>query len=158
MESAISNSTVYYHGTNERFDNFDLNATRVNRGLNVSGVYFTPFEREARTYGNRIIRANLKVSNPFYSGGRKNKISKNMLSTAREILKKHTHHNERWIENALLPELEEKGNIKVFDGLSGDLKRELLLAGGYDAYIDGHQLSNAHVVVLEPNKRNIILL
>lgn len=154
MESAVSATRVYYHGTNENFENFDIEAKRINRGTNVTGVYFTPFEREALTFGSRIIRANLKVVNPFYTG-KKNKVTKKMLEVAGEMLRKHTNHAERWIETALLPDFEEKGTLNIFSGMSGDVKRAILIAGGYDAYIDGAHLPNAHVVILEPSKRNI---
>lgn len=148
LENYINPQKTYYHGTNNKFNDFDLDATKENRGTNVTGVYFTPRESEARNFGNRVIAANLVVKEPFFNN-KKNSISTPMLDEYREMLLRFTSMREHWIDSVKLPEFEEKGifSHSMFD-LNGDIKREILIAGGYDSYIDGD-----HVVVLHPKQQ-----
>lgn len=139
-----------YHGTNNKFDWWDLKAERVNRGTNVTGIYFTPRRYEAEGFGSRIIEAEVTYRKPFYgSSGKRNNITPPMVKKAREQLLKFTRYKEDWLDSAILPDLVEREFAAIRD-VSGDIKREILLAGGYDAYIDGD-----HVVILEPNNQNI---
>lgn len=140
----------YYHGTNADFKSFSLEANRVNRGTNVSGIYFTKRESEALSYGPRIIKADLNVNNPFH-GQKKNKITQKMEDKTLELLKKHTHYKEDWILTAILPDFVKDGNFRSLRDISGDIKREIILAGGYDSYIDGD-----HVVVLDPKDITVL--
>lgn len=137
-----------YHGTNNQFDFWDLKAERVNRGTNVTGVYFTPRKEEALEYGGRIITAEVTYRKPFHFN-RKNDITPAMVKKARELLLRFTSYRERWLDEAILPDLVDRGLDAIKD-VNGDIKREILVAGGYDAYIDG-----AHVVILSPTKQNI---
>lgn len=144
-----STTSLMYHGTNNQFDFWDLGASRVNRGNNVTGIYFTPRKEEALEYGSRIITAEVSFKKPFYGHGRANVFTPKMVEKARELLLKHTNYRERWLDSAILPSLVEKG-LDVIKDVNGDIKREILLAGGYDAYIDG-----GHVVILSPSRQNI---
>lgn len=152
-ESAVSPEKIYYHGTNKQFTNFDLDAAKENRATNVTGIYFTPREQEAREFGQRVIAATLSVNRPF-DINKQNKITQLMLDKYKELLLRYTNMKEQWIDSVKVPEFEEKGSFtnSMFD-LSGDIKREILLAGGYDSYIDG-----VHVVVLNPSSENINLI
>ena len=147
-----STRSVMYHGTNNQFNFWDLSADRVNRGSNVTGIYFTPRREEALEYGSRIITAEVTYNKPFYAYGRKNEITPSMVRKAKELLLRYTTYKEQWLDNAILPSLVEKGLDAIKD-VNGDIKREILIAGGYDAYIDG-----AHVVILNPSRQNIMVV
>ena len=145
----IKTSGIFYHGSENRFDHFDVSANKVNRATNVSGIYFTPREHEAHEYGEHIIKARITSENPFYFN-KKNEITPEMQSKAKELLLKYTNYKEQWLENAIIPDFVEKGNFRSMSDVSGEIKREILLTGGYDSYVDGD-----HVVILEPSKKNI---
>lgn len=63
------NPLVVYHGSNAEFDTFDIEKIGSNSG-NFGhlgfGFYFSTDIREAEGYGNNIIKAYLKICNPFY--------------------------------------------------------------------------------------------
>lgn len=149
VEMEVRNTTPYYHGTDSTFNKFDVNATRVNRGSNITGVYFTPRIGEAKTFGNRIIEVRLNVRNPFYNGKR-NTFTPMMIEVAKKQIKKYSRHPQDWVDNVIVPDLVSDGNFRQLRDLNGDAKREILLSGGYDSYIDGD-----HVVVLTPSDSNI---
>lgn len=54
-----------YHGTNEKFDNFDLSKVGSNFNFDATGIFFTSDPAIAKTYGNNIISAIVTISNPF---------------------------------------------------------------------------------------------
>lgn len=149
LEEDIKTTGIFYHGTNNQFDDFDVSSKSVNRATNVAGVYFTPRKHEAEEYGDRIITARIKTTNPFYFN-KKNQISDAMKEKAKELLLKYTNYKEQWLDNAIIPDFAEKGNFTSMSDISGEIKREILLAGGYDSYIDGD-----HVVILEPSPNNV---
>lgn len=148
VELMEASGSVYYHGTNASFDWWVLKADKVNRSQNVEGIYFTPSEGEAKSYGSRVVAARLTYRKPFYSN-RRNIITQPMAKVYAEFLSSHTHHPQYWIDEVLVPNFIEKGRVSFMD-IRGGVKRDILLAGGYDAYIDGE-----HVVILEPSRRNI---
>lgn len=153
IQRPVSPDTVYYHGTNANFNGFSLDVERQQSNLTVLGVYFTPYEQEARQFGRNVISANLFVQNPFYNLGR-NRITNQMTDKYKEILLRFTNQKEYWIDTVLIPEFIEKQTFThSMQDLNGAWKREILLSGGYDAYIDG-----THVVILEPSQRNIKIL
>jgi hypothetical protein len=148
FESSITG--IFYHGTNKKFNEFDVASERVNRGNNVTGIYFTPREEEALEYGSRIIKAHLTVKKPFYHN-RKNVFTSKMLEVAKDQLMRFTNYGtkESWVDSVIIPDLQEKGNFMSLN-VNGDIKREILLAGGYDSFVDG-----AHVVILTPTRMNV---
>lgn len=145
-------SGIFYHGTDSNFNNFDVNANKVNRATNVSGIYFTPSASEADEYGKRVIQAEISPRRPFYFG-RKNVITDAMAHRAKELLMRYTAYKEQWLENAIIPSFVEKGNFGEMSDISGDIKREILLAGNYDCYVDGR-----HVVILDPSPSNVKII
>lgn len=61
---------IVYHGTNNKFDKFQLDrigSNSGNFGHFGQGIYFSYEYNEAKTYGKNIIRAYLKIKNPFTS-------------------------------------------------------------------------------------------
>lgn len=149
---SVRTSGVFYHGTNNRFDAFDVNAPSINRATNVAGVYFTPSASEADEYGRRIIKAEINPKKPFYSMS-KNVITPEMAKVAKDLLFRHTTYKEQWLETAIIPDFIEKGNFGSLSDIDGMIKREILLAGGYDAYVDGR-----HVAILDPKRTQIKVL
>lgn len=144
---------IYYHGTEKDFDTWDIDAEKVNRGFNVAGIYFTPRYSEAREYGDKIIKVSLNLNKPFYFN-KKNVISEEMANSVKELLLKYTSYREHWLETSIIPKFIEKGNFdNVLDEINGNIKRKILLSGGYDCFVDG-----LHVCVLNPSKDNILIL
>lgn len=142
----------FYHGTNRKFSEFDITADSVNRATNVTGVYLTPSISEASEYGERILKVRVNPRKPFYSMS-ENEITDAMAQKAKELLLRFTTYKEEWLDMAIIPSFVERGNFGGMSDISGDIKREILLAGGYDAYVDGR-----HVVILEPNPNTIKIL
>jgi hypothetical protein len=59
---------ILYHGTNENFNSFDIDKIGYgsgNYGHYGYGFYFSDDIREAQHYGSNVIKAYLKISNPF---------------------------------------------------------------------------------------------
>jgi len=152
ITEGVQTSGIFYHGTNAKFDTFDVAAEKVNRATNVSGAYFTPSAVEADEYGSRVLKVEVTTKRPFYAM-QKNEVTEEMAAKAKELLSKYTSYKEHWLETAIIPAFIEKGNFNGLSDVSGDIKREILLAGGYDAYVDGR-----HVVVLEPTSENVEIL
>lgn len=145
----LESNTIYYHGTNSNFDDFNIEADKVNRGTNVSGVYFTPRKYEAESFGERVIAAKLFINKPFYNN-KFNKISNKMAEVTKQELLKYTRYKSDWIDDVILPNFIKDGSLKEIMNLNGDIKRKVLIAGGYDSYIDGD-----HIVILSPSKNSI---
>ena len=59
------NLSVTYHGTNAEFYTFDRN--RIGKGTDQfgAGYYFAESEEAAKSYGNRIIKTYLNITNPI---------------------------------------------------------------------------------------------
>lgn len=55
---------LYYHGTNKRFTEFDVNAPSSHGDVR-GAIYFHPDEGWASQYGKRVIPAYLKIEKPF---------------------------------------------------------------------------------------------
>lgn len=144
-------SKIYYHGTNREFGKFEIGSQKANRATNVTGIYFTPRREEAEEYGDRIIAARLHYDRMFY-GQEQNHIPQQMQDKAFELLLKYTTYREAWLKEAIIPGFVEAGRFTggLVD-ISGDLKREILLAGKYDAYKDGD-----HIVMLNTDNIEII--
>jgi hypothetical protein len=59
---------ILYHGTNENFNDFDIDKIGYgsgNYGHYGYGFYFSDDIREAKHYGSNIIKAYLRIENPF---------------------------------------------------------------------------------------------
>lgn len=69
-KSKVSNDgkpVVVYHGTNHKFDKFDMAwQGMTDDGFYGRGFYFTSDKEEAKEYGNIVMETYLKVMNPFY--------------------------------------------------------------------------------------------
>ena len=56
-----------YHGTYGNFTKFDASYMgRTDEGFYGRGFYFTNDITDARDYGDRVIKCNLDIENPFY--------------------------------------------------------------------------------------------
>lgn len=134
-------NNVYYHGTNREFGKFEVGADKANRATNITGVYFTPHQWEAEEYGQRVIQARLHYKKLF-DVQKWNDFNLAMKNKALELLAKHTTYREEWLKKAIIPDMVDKGRFTggLMD-VSGDIKREILLAGGYDAIKDGDHIA-----------------
>ena len=123
----------WFHATDAEFDEFKIDAPKKNRVTNYDGIYLSQSKQRAGEHGSKIGSYFVKAD----------KIAKDgeivpdeaMLAKYKELLLKETTYKEGWIDNAIIPEFLEKGRMK--QDLSGSLKREVMLAGGYDAVMDG---------------------
>jgi hypothetical protein len=136
-------STIWYHGSDSDFVEFDVDITPVNRTGNPPGVYLTPYNEEAEGYGEHVYAVYTSAKHPF-DGQRKNHITPKMISVYRELLLKHTSYQENWLDTAILPDFKETGRFKSVPGF---ILRDVMIAGGYDSYKDG-----AHLCVFDPSK------
>ena len=126
----------WFHATDAKFDEFKIDAPKKNRGTNYDGIYFSQSKDRAGEHGSTVGSYFVKAD----------KIAKDgeivpdeaMLAKYKELLLKETTYKEGWIDNAIIPEFLEKGRMK--QDLSGSLKREVMLAGGYDAVMDGSDM------------------
>lgn len=53
---------VFFHGTDATFDAFDRTKGRSN--MDIQGMFFSPYEKEARDYGENVGQYYLSISNP----------------------------------------------------------------------------------------------
>lgn len=135
--------TIWYHGSDTRFTEFDVEATPVNRGGNPPGVYLTPYEYEAEGYGEHVYKVYTSAKKP-YDGQGTNHITDKMVKVYRELLLKHTAYRENWLDEAILPDFKKTGRFKSVPGF---ILRDVMIAGGYDSWKDG-----AHLCVFNPSK------
>ena len=131
-------ANVKWHASPNTFDEFDLNAARLNRSTNVEGVYFSPTETteygEAKPYFIRV--SNTAVGDV--------KPSQAMLDEyEKQLIENGVYRNEDWVREAVVPEYAQTWRMK--SDISGTIKRKVLEAGGYDSYQDG-----GDVVVFDP--------
>jgi len=56
------NLLVVYHGTTERFNTFDMSKGRAN--MDIQGAFFSPWELDAKGYGDRVRAFYLNITNP----------------------------------------------------------------------------------------------
>ena len=61
------NPITFYHGTNRNFPTEEFRATVGSFG---KGIYFANNERDAKSFGNRMITVHLRMSNPYFTDGR----------------------------------------------------------------------------------------
>ena len=131
---------TWYHGTKRKFSRFDPAAERANRGTNVEGSYFTNDRSEAETYGETggyFIRP-------------KNIASSESVMPTPEMVEEYTQalyrewNNDDWSREVLAPDYAETGKMKA--NMTGESKRKVLAAGGYDAVMDGE-----HIVIFNPS-------
>jgi hypothetical protein len=56
---------IYYHGSNNKFDEFGLNNNKAHREFDIPVWYFTKDLNYAKTYGKYIYSAKLNIRNTF---------------------------------------------------------------------------------------------
>lgn len=59
---------IVYHGTNNLFDEFDVNHQTVNGKMYGAGIYFTSDIKQAEKYTTKgiILQGFINIENPFY--------------------------------------------------------------------------------------------
>ena len=142
--SLSASAQVYYHGSDTLKDptSYDFSKPNANRGTNVAGMYLTPREYEAASFGKHVHRFTINVSKPFLN--RKSSIDAAMQREFVKVLLKETHYKQDWILEHLLPEFIETSRLPDISGLG---KQQIILAGGYDSFLDG-----GHIAVFNPKK------
>ena len=91
---------IVYHGTNADFDVFDRTKTRAN--MDIQGNFFSPWEIDAKGYGENVRAFYLNIKNPADS------------TTAYKVLNKYQGQNNAGIKAR--EELEKMG----YDGVNND--------------------------------------
>lgn len=134
-------SKVWYHGSKNKFTAFELSSEKANRGTNIAGIYLTPYEWEAKKFGDIVYAVYTRTKRP-YVWGKKNRITTEMLDTYGKLLIQHTNYKQDWFDSAIAPEFKKTG---VFKDIDGGLKQQVLVAGGYDSWQDGR-----HLCVFDP--------
>lgn len=153
FESTESTSDQWYHGSDMDFDQFNLGAEKKNRGTNVAGIYLTQNKETAIEYAGDgwLYEIKHNVKNPFIEN--KSVVSQAMYEKYVEQLVAHTNYKEEWARTVLVPEWKEMGRMK--SDLSGDIKREVYLAGGYDG-MQFNDMGETVLVVFQPKNVKII--
>ena len=123
------------HKTNNQFNEFDLKAKKVNRGLNPAGHYFTTTENDYK--GSRTINAFLKLENPW--NGVATKADKQAF---KQWFRDKYSSQYEGASDTHIAYLDGKMNQFVKDGIfptliDGDAQTEFLKSRGYDGWKDG---------------------
>lgn len=150
----LESPKTWYHGSPQKFDTFDVAAPTVNRATRVSGIYLTSDIKEARHYAGEdgfiyTVRANVSNSAEEHLSN----VSDDMVAEYVRLLVDKGVYNQRWAETAIGPEFKERGVMK--GDVSGDLKRQVLMSGGYDSYYF-NDMGDWVLVVFDP--RDITIL
>lgn len=128
-------SKIWYHGSDANITNFNVDAKSVQRCNNPSGVYLTPYDWEALEYGKNVYALYTRAKHPYVDA--KSIVTHNMAALYAKLLKAHTSYNDDWIDSEIVPAFVKSG---VFKDVSGDIKRDVMEAGGYDSWKDGRHL------------------
>jgi hypothetical protein len=123
------------HKTDNQFNEFDLKAKKVNRGLNPAGHYFATTENDYK--GSRTINAFLKLENPW--NGVATKADKQAF---KQWFKDKFASQYEGASNTKVAYLDGKMNQFARDGsfptlMDGDDATEFLKFRGYDGLKDG---------------------
>lgn len=63
--SKIGSSDVYYHGSNNKFDEFSLNNNKTYKEFDLPTWHFTKDVNYAKTYGKYLYTVNLNIKKTF---------------------------------------------------------------------------------------------
>jgi hypothetical protein len=148
------NSIIAYHGTNKDFDNFNLefSGTSNDPGDYGKGIYFDTDKEWARSYGKRLITAELLINNPYY-------INFNFYSQYKKENTNKVNNPEllKFIESLGLENL--KGKYDTFLSLTRSVGAskitKLAQNKGYDSIIIDYGKSK-EIVVFDVNNIKII--
>jgi len=143
--SEIKMSSVYYHGSPDKFETFDTEVESRNRTGNPTGVYLTPDKHEAAEgyadKGGYVYTVTTSAKNPFIYY--KSKVSDEMAKLFGVLLKKHTTYNSDWVDKSIVPSFVKDSK---FPDIPGWIKTKVMQAGGYDYWKDGR-----HICVFDAN-------
>lgn len=139
LNEQFDHNTLYYHGSHSKIEKFQK-MPPINLRGNVDGFYFTNNLNVAKAYGKEVTSVKLKVKNPFING--KSEVSEEMINQYKKEL-----HNENpylpldgdWIES----KCQYFKNYKQmsYTGLDGYAQQVIFKVGGYDSFIDGHEIA-----------------
>lgn len=156
--SMCSLSSMYWlHGSPKELNRFDVNAVAINRTGNVSGIYLTQAEpvavQHATGYGKHSgFIHTVQVSGLKTFVDKRTKVTEAMAAEYRRLLLKHYHYTEDWLDAAIIPDFLETGKFK---DVSGDIKREVYEAGGFNSFLFQDMFAPS-LVVFDPAKAQII--
>lgn len=134
-------SGPWFHGTTTSYDEYDTEAVKLNRGTNLSGLYLTLNQNEAKSFGPNVYQYEVNVENTYDPST--SAINQRMIDAYGEIATKY-YSNQEWITSAIVPEFVETRKMK--GDIKGSDKTHVFQAGGYDSYKDGD-----HLVVFHPS-------
>jgi len=126
-------TTVWYHATNNVFSQFDITAKKNNRSNNVAGFYLNKNKNQIEDYGSIVMPLYIRMGKVWNRLGGNN-ISGEMLRVYRAELIDNGYQDNDWT-TGMVDHFEETQIMKV--SLTGESKRNVLIAGGYDTYLDG---------------------
>jgi len=118
------NKIIAYHGTNNEFVKFDMiHRGQTDDGFYGSGFYFTPDREYAGEYGNKILKCELTVNNPFY------------LRT--------------WGTMGGFEELDLRDDLATLNGIPSFFKTNRKLPGGYEIRVrpDAYHSGDVHTAI-----------
>lgn len=149
-----SKNDVWYHGSPRMFTKFDLNAVKLNRGSNPSGIYLTKNLELAKRYAGVsgfVYKVQPTIKNTFVD--KKTKITERLADSYKTALMKFTTYQSDWIDVALIPSMYEKNQIK--SDIDGDVKTTTYVGAGYDSYIF-MDMFDYSLVVFDPKNVKIV--
>jgi hypothetical protein len=158
------NSHTWYHRSKSKYDHYDMSAAKNQRGQNIAGMYLTTDPNlEAERYGNYLYVYKVNVNKTFYYGAYNgdNEVNDGMVAKFREIMVDYyaqTVYDPKNIDKEEIPDFIKKASTRGRfpsmhnDNEEGEILRDILLAGGYDSYMDGPDL-----VILEPEKNSKLI-
>lgn len=92
--SKIGSGDVYYHGSNNKFDEFSLNNNKTYKEFDLPTWHFTKDVNYAKTYGKYLYTVNLNIKKTF------NTEDKNHYNLYLKYLKEQGYNKDK-IENIL---------------------------------------------------------
>jgi hypothetical protein len=162
--SADINTGNWYHRSKNKYDKYDMVAKKAQRGQNIAGMYLTRNPNlEAERYGNYLYTYKVDVNKTFYYGAQngENEVNSGMVDKFKEFMLDYyakTVYDPADIDTEEIPVFikmaSTRGRFPSMhnDAQEGEMLREILLAGGYDSYMDGSDL-----VLLEPEKTSKLI-
>lgn len=153
---SLAKSNIWYHGSKHKFDRYDLNAPKLNRGSNPHGIYLTQDKNLAIEFAGTngyVYTVEPKIRKTFYY--KLTEFTDEFVSNYRKAILKYTNYKRDWIDDALIPQLHRENRMKA--DFSGELYTEVYVSSGYDSLLF-QDMRGESLVVFDPDNIEIKLV
>lgn len=153
---SLAKSNIWYHGSKHKFDKYDLDAPKSNRGSNPHGVYLTQDKDLATEFAGTngyVYTIEPNIRNTFYY--KRTEFTDAFISNYKKAILKHTNYKQDWIDISLVPQMLKENRMKM--DFSGELYTEVYVNSGYDSLIF-QDMRGESLVVFNPDDLEIKLV